>query len=606
MKISKHIVSASLVILFSTTGCNDFLDKAPLDELTESTAFITYDNFKTYSWKLYDTFSGFPTDGGYTPSNISSEYNSDNMINAQTGGESDYAYQLKSVPSTSSSWNFSYIRNVNIMLQNIDKSSMNDTEKRHWRSVGYFFRALRYFDMIVAYGDVPWIDKVLSDTDLEALQAPRTPRAQVAQNMLEDLKYAEENIKPDGDGNNTINVHVVRALISRFGLYEGTWRKYHNQEDAETYLRVSAEASAKLVKDFPTLISNYDEIFNSEELVGQPGIILAKQYATDLVTHSITRVIRSSAWYADVTKDAVDSYLCTDGRPISTSKVYEGDKDIYAQFRNRDRRLYYTVTPPYKVKITGSAGTSFTWDYTDNSKDREYIDLMKTISSEKAKYLPISNYVGYTVHAIPHFRNYPNGQGFCVSQLGFYFWKYYNRHVDNMGLRTSTVDYPLFRMGEILVNYAEAAYELGEFSQNIADATINRLRKRANLPDMIVAEITDSFDPARDQSVPAILWEIRRERRVELMGDGFRFRDLKRWKKGEYLNKQPLGVWAKNSDYKNKLKIHGGGNEGYVEFFNEPDGWLEYYYLEPLPTQELALNPNLVQNPGWENNGKNR
>ena len=89
--------------------------------------------------------------------------------------------------------------------------------------------------------------------------------------------------------------------------------------------------------------------------MGQPGIILAKQYATDLVTHSITRVIRSSAWYADVTKDAVDSYLCTDGRPISTSKVYEGDKDIYAQFRNRDRRLYYTVTPPYKVKITGSA-----------------------------------------------------------------------------------------------------------------------------------------------------------------------------------------------------------------------------------------------------------
>ena len=212
--------------------------------------------------------------------------------------------------------------------------------------------------------------------------------------------------------------------------------------------------------------------------------------------------------------------MCIRDSPISTSKVYEGDKDIYAQFRNRDRRLYYTVTPPYKVKITGSAGTSFTWDYTDNSKDREYIDLMKTISSEKAKYLPISNYVGYTVHAIPHFRNYPNGQGFCVSQLGFYFWKYYNRHVDNMGLRTSTVDYPLFRMGEILVNYAEAAYELGEFSQNIADATINRLRKRANLPDMIVAEITDSFDPARDQSVPAILWEIRRERRVELMGDG--------------------------------------------------------------------------------------
>ena len=116
MKISKHIVSASLVILFSTTGCNDFLDKAPLDELTESTAFITYDNFKTYSWKLYETFSGFPTDGGYTPSNISSEYNSDNMINAQTGGESDYAYQLKSVPSTSSSVSYTHLTLPTILL----------------------------------------------------------------------------------------------------------------------------------------------------------------------------------------------------------------------------------------------------------------------------------------------------------------------------------------------------------------------------------------------------------------------------------------------------------------------------------------------------------
>ena len=387
-------------------------------------------------------------------------------------------------------------------------------------------------------------------------------------------------------------------------MYEGTWRKYHGLEDADTYLRASADASAQLIKDFPTLMENYDDVFNSEELVGQPGIILAKQYATSLVTHSITRVIRSSAWYADLTKDAVDSYLCTDGRPVKTSTVYEGDQDIYAQFRHRDRRLYYTVVPPYRVELTGPLATSFTWEYTDNPRDREYIDFMATIAPATGKRLPVSNYVGYNVHAMPHFRNFPNGQGFLVTQLGFYFWKYYNRQVDNMNLRTSTIDYPLFRMGEVLVNYAEAKYELGEFDQNVADESINKLRVRAHLPNMIVSEITDNFDPDRDPTVPAVLWEIRRERRVELMGDGFRFRDLKRWKKGEYLNKQALGAWVNNADYNNTLKIHGGGEEGYVEFFAEPKGWLDYYYLEPLPTQELALNPNLVQNPGWENNGQ--
>lgn len=602
--MKKIYIGAIIAMALGVSSCDDFLNKTPLDELTESTAFNTYNNFKTYSWKLYEYFDGFPTDGGYTPANISSEFNSDNMINAQSGGESSYAYQLKSVPSTSSSWNFSYIRNVNLMLQNIDKSSMDDKSKEHWRSVGYFFRALRYFDMMVAYGDVPWIDKVLSDTDTEILMGKRTPRDEVAKNILKELQYAELNIKPDGDGANTINTDVVRALISRFGLYEGTWRKYHGLDDAETYLRASADASEKLIADNPTLMSNYDDVFNSEELVGKPGIILAKQYATSLVTHSITRVIRSSAWYCDLTKDAIDSYLCTDGLPVKKSAVYEGDKDVYAQFRNRDRRLYYTVVPPYKVKLTGPVATSFEWEYTDDPKDREYIDFMETISEKTGKRLPVSNYVGYNVSAMPHFRNYPNGQGFLVSQLGFYFWKYYNRQVDNMNLRTSTIDYPIFRMGEILVNYAEAKYELGEFDQSVANASINKLRVRANLPNMIVDDITDNFDPDRDPTVPAVLWEIRRERRVELMGDGFRFRDLKRWKKGEYLNKQALGMWVKNSDYNNKLKIHGGGSEGFIEFFAEPKGWLDYYYLEPLPTQELALNPNLVQNPGWENNGQ--
>ena len=117
---------------------------------------------------------------------------------------------------------------------------------------------------------------------------------------------------------------------------------------------------------------------------------------------------------------------------------------------------------------------------------------------------------------------------------------------------------------------------------------------------MTVEDITDDFDTTRDPSVPALLWEVRRERRVELMGEGFRLDDLRRWKKGDYVNKRPLGVYVTGASAKN-LKVTGGpsNDEGYVYFFDAPLGWQEHYYLYPLPLKQLALNTNLEQNPVW-------
>lgn len=95
---------------------------------------------------------------------------------------------------------------------------MTDADKEHWRSVGYFFRAYYYSELIARFGDVPWVDRVLGDSDKEIAYGPRTPRKEVADHVLNDLIYAEEHIKEEGDGENTINVHVVRALLSRFCL----------------------------------------------------------------------------------------------------------------------------------------------------------------------------------------------------------------------------------------------------------------------------------------------------------------------------------------------------------------------------------------------------
>jgi hypothetical protein len=117
---------------------------------------------------------------------------------------------------------------------------------------------------------------------------------------------------------------------------------------------------------------------------------------------------------------------------------------------------------------------------------------------------------------------------------------------------------------------------------------------------MIVSNIDGSFDTNRDPDVDPVLWEIRRERRIEMFGDGFRFNDLKRWSKGSYLLGQKLGVKVTNATYGNKLSINGATATGYVQYQSASTGWSDKYYLEPVPTQEISLNPALApNNPGY-------
>ena len=581
---------------------DEFLEVYPKGQQTEGSVFTTNDNFKTYAWGLYNVFFGYTYNTGQTDEIFRGDFESDNMIKGLAGYEGQWAYRKAKATDESKDWDYDYIRRVNLMLDNIDKSQMNETEKEHWRSVGLFFRSYKYFQMLSKFGGIPWVEHALTEESPE-LYGKRDTRDLVASNILSNLKYAEEHIGSNMlvDGKNTINVYVVKALISRFALFEGTWRKYHGMPDAETYLKECARASRDVIEEYPDVHPRYDELFNSETLEGMTGVLLYKAYETGQLMHGLTRMVRTGESSIEATKDAVDSYLCKDGRPISTTTSnYGGDKNIYGQFRDRDYRLYLTICPPYMVKKDKGPSTP-EWQYTDKAEDREFIDLMAMISGETYHRLPSSNFKGFTVQGQPHFKNMNWGQGWNASQMGFWVWKYYNTHtVATNANGVNTTDAPLFRVGEVMVNYAEAMCELGNLDQSAADRSINKLRSRAGIAKMIVDDIDDNFDAARDPSVPALLWEVRRERRVELMGEGFRLDDLRRWKKGEYVNKQALGVYVTEASAK-KLKVTGGigADDGYVYFYDTPLGWQEHYYLYPLPLKQLALNANLEQNPVW-------
>lgn len=611
------LTTSIIGLLTCTSSCIDsFLDIESKNLQTEKTAFQTYDNFVTYSWGFYTIFP-------LAEDVLKSEGNLPFLTNNTQTNSNVWAYQKVSESTGNTNWNFEYIRRVNLMLDNIENSQMKEKEKEHWRSVGLFFRSFKYFQLMSMYGDIPWIEHIVTERDEDIIYGKREARDIIAANILRDLKYAEKNINPDGDGINTINIHVVRALISRFGLFEGTWRKYHGLTNSETYLKACTDASEKLIQEHPELHPNYDELFNTDDLTGMKGILLFYSYELNILDHRLNRNIRASSWTYELSKDGIEKYLCLDGKPIGTSPLYCGDKTPYDEFRNRDRRLLYTIVPPCRI-YKGGTPTSLEWRFlkvgetinigtttltvteSDSIQFREYIDLLGNISKPGYKSLPLIAWNNtLATNYTPRFRNFPEGISPFSGQHGYWYYRPYNTNPASQA--SCAQDMPIFRMGEVLLNYAEAKCELGEFDQNIADKTINKLRIRGDVSPMKVAEINDSFDPDRDQTIPPLLWEIRRERNIELMGEAFSFGDIRRWKKGEYFNLQKKGCWVKNAEYNNTLRIEGyesvsasKDKEGYVIYLDKPKGWLDHYYLYPIPLKDLVLNPELKQNPGYK------
>lgn len=642
--MKKIYFALTFIVALLGHGCNDsFLEVYPEDQQTEATAFVTDANFNTYAWSLYEIFDG------YADTNFSDEINAGYFItksNSAAGSLSKWATGNVIVPANPEShgkqkdpdkvvyytdWDFSYVRQVNLMLSNIESSSMTEADKEHWRSVGYFFRAYRYADLLSRYGDVPWIDKVLN-TDSEELTMARTPRVEVAKHILDDLLYAQSHIRKGGNGHNTITPYVIDALISRFGLFEGTWRKYHGLSGGEEFLRASVEAAKRVLADISDVHPQYDALFNSAavDMAKIKEVLLYKEYRNVKDEgHSRVRSLRTGEATTEATKDFVDRFLCTDGKPISTSSLYKGTEETngskkeYANFRNRDRRLYLTIIPPYMTDNARSGNiTSYTRYQASDPKAYadEFIELINSNSGagwSGYKTLPASNFKGYYTTRMPNLWQSANGLwNWQKAYMGYIPWKFYNTWVlcpSNDKSNNSVA--PIFRVGEVMLNYAEAAFELGSFTQEVADATINKLRTRGGVAPMTVAEITSTWDLKRDNDVDPVLWEIRRERIMELAGEGFAFNDIRRWKKAEVqLSKMPFGAYVVKADYGNPsamkvAQIHVDGTvdlapvsgEGnlYIFTLDGVKGWQSHYYLYPLPLNDLALNPNLKQNPGY-------
>lgn len=586
-----------LIAIMAFTSCEDFLTRPPMDTVTDTPDFWNNeDNYRTMMWAFYDIyFDGYKS--GWTRSNWFAETNIADWVD--DNAQKSPTHFTKVAPSTGGGWDFTYVRRYNQLIDRLNTSTLSEEAKNHWLGVVRFFRGMEYSQLVQDFGDVPWFDTVIESTDEENLYRPRTPRETVMDKVMEDLIFACKNIREsDGTKGLTVNRAVALAYTSRLLLFEGTWQKYreNNTAAATKFLEAAKNAAAELMGMGYTLCDDFKSLTTSESLANNPEIIIYREYVEGVLMHSLMSFQNTEVEGSSPSRSLIESYLSANGLPIkqTENKMYKGDKWFFDEIADRDPRLYANI-------------------------DTEDLRLDGVVAS----YATSGYFANLFVN--PDLKTLPGG-------------------ISN----TNITDAPIMKLNEVLLNYIEAAAELASMgaytlTQDDFNKTINALRKR---PSTSMPEVTLSGnnlavngvtinDPDRDMGtmvsgdyeVTPIIWEIRRERRVELPYQGLRFNDLRRWSKLHYADmkintKLNLGAWLDKDRYvawyneKNgtnlTIDVLSGvhldreGNAGYIKPAIEESllrTYAEKDYLYPIPTDEIALYTahgfELPQNPGW-------
>ncbi|HBZ35972.1 MAG TPA: RagB/SusD family nutrient uptake outer membrane protein [Rikenellaceae bacterium] len=541
------ILSLGVTLLAS---CSDYLERGSKVKFTDDNYWTSESNVKTFAWGFYDRFLGYgnatSTNGDFYCTTFSDDQALHSGINIFP----------TAAPASSTDWNnaYIYIRKANLLLERVDKVPMADEAKNHYKGIARFFRAFEYANLIKRFGDVPYIDKFLDQSQTDLIYTPRTARNTVVDNIIADLQFAAQNIRTKAAAEaNTVNRDVANAFLSRVALYEGSIAKYHNNDltRANALFTIAKNAANAVMSQNYKLSTNYKDIYTSISLAANTEVILYKYYVKGTFMHCLTAYLNSTTPISGPTKDLVESYLCKDGKPIGTSTQYQGDVDINNVLANRDTRL---------------------------------ADMIGNVLAYKGN--PVGGLISSTGYLVKKFNN-PSITGNDLTQI-------------NMNYTNA----PIFWLAEVYLNYAEAAAELGTITQADVDNTINKLRARGGVASFNIANIPS--DPKKDASVSALLWEIRRERRIELALDGFRTWDLRRWKKLSYLDpavKPDIFKGAKVPAQTTGLLVDA--NMYIVPYSNislrivtEPK-----HYLDPIPTGVKNLydlqGVDFPQNPGW-------
>lgn len=652
MRFSKKYILPAVIIMAGLTGCNKFLDREPLSNVTPSSFLHSEADLAAYTIARYN----FPTHGGFNVGTFGNDNHTDNQ--AASGYATRWVPGEWRVPQGGGSWNFNQIRQVNYFLETVlprwkeGKIGGNTANVNHYVGEAYFLRAYEYFNRIQALGDFPIIKTTLPDKmeDLTAA-SKRRPRNEVARFILSDLDSAImlTRVDPPG-GTNRISQYAALLLKSRVALHEGTWLLYHKgtahvpggpnwpgtgkvenftiniDQEIDFFLTQAMDAAEKVADAIPLVENNmtggshnssqnlYFSMFGDVNMSKYKEVLLWRAFdPTKGLNHNVNHYINRNGGNTGYTKGLVENFLMQNGLPIyAAGSGYAGDDYVNDVKVNRDARLQLFMKAPGELSYTDTRNANGT----EITEGRPNI-----IDQAETRYVT----------------------GYAVKKGLSYIFK---EAEGSLGSTGSIV----FRAAEAYLNYMEASYlKLGAINSK-AGQYWRALRTRAKLnPDYnITIAATSMAKEAEDDFAAysrslllsdATLYNIRRERRTELIAEGMRYADLKRWRALDQLKTDPyiiegFKLWGPMQDwYKNAsgtstlIPAETPGRTANVSKSSESpylrpyrinlsasnlvrDGyrWAFAHYLDPIAVEHFLItttdasdvnSSTLYQNPGW-------
>ncbi|GAO42709.1 RagB/SusD family nutrient uptake outer membrane protein [Flavihumibacter petaseus] len=600
----RNITIAAILIAGTFASCKkEFLDRYPQTTISPEVFFKTETDLSLY-------VNGLMSQAG--ADNYLSDQSSDNVA---TTGNVEIKNMMTGEPSSQTltdGWSWGRLRNINYFLENYDRANVAQDVKDHYAGLARYYRANFYLGMVQRYSDVPWYGTTLNPDDSASLYMAATPRAQVMDSVMADLLYASSMVREDVPSG-TPDKWAAMAIYARAALYEGTYRKYHPelnlQSSADKFLDTAIAVSGRIIASGNFEIhstgkpnADYASLFNSGSLSGNREVILNTPY--DLSVSGAQSSNRNGTLFGDYeqspSRDLVQTYLMKDGSRFTEQPGYQ-EFMFVKEFENRDPRMAQTLAYPGFKRAQDAA---------------PYVQRLN------------KNFTGY--HQLKGFIN----------------------STDNIVI--GSTDFPAIRYAEVLLIAAEAAAERGTLTQADLENTVNQLRNRAGMPGLDMGMANANPDAVLAAKYPnvsgankGVLLEIRRERRVELALEGYRYDDLMRWEGGQILTVIPVGMYfpglgqydltgdaiadiilvdkdatipTRDEDkIKNSLgvtlvyyKAGSFGENVTVYLENGNDGGVTVteirprefidpkYYYRPIPYLQTQLNKNLKQIFGWE------
>jgi hypothetical protein len=560
----KRIIIISSLIVFCLSSCSN-LDLNPLDQGS------------TESWFTSDTQFKMAVNNGYQLAlwTFADEANSDDYAyrNTMTTIISGTLNSEDSEVKTFYSNMYSGITRANAIINSLEKGRENGISEKNliqYEAEARFFRADHYARLVFAFGDVVYIAEML---DLETAYATeRTSKEEVIQSIYDDFDFAIENLPtvyPTQTSRATKGAAL--ALKARYALYFGD------------YDIAAKAAKACIDLGIYSLNSSYSDLFLTKN-AAESIFLIPRSVEENIYINAkyyITRCAGGFAAYAP-SWALLASYECTDGLPIDESPLFNPREP----FKNRDPRCTATIIE------FGTALMGFVYDPHPNA-------------------LTVMNYnTGLYIK---------NQDTRAVAQYASFNGLFRRKGIDESwgsvnGFK-SDPDQIVIRYADVLLIFAEAKTELNQVDQNVLNA-INKVRARAY--GVSVTDITNypSVTTTDQTSLRKIL---RRERRMEFGMEGLRYYDLIRWKIAEKaLNNQNCGMLYPSTLLKTKVVNPGLWFWAYTPQLDEdgiPDfsalvnggyaqvlsvgNWNDRQYLWPIPSTEIEINDNIIQNKGY-------